>query len=50
MVESLNYFIPKQLAEKNYTKAKANIIYAAGAMVGMSVFISTFLYFISHFL
>ena len=45
MVESLNYFIPKFLAKRNFLLVKNYFSYAFLSMVGMSILTSLILYF-----
>lgn len=45
MVESLNYFLPKHLSNKNYTKVKSYALYSFIAMFIMSSLSALILYF-----
>lgn len=50
MVESLNHFIPKFIAQGNNKKAKAFFIYAGVSMILTSLFFSTLLWLSANWL
>ncbi len=50
MIESLNFFIPKTLASKEYGKAKAYILFAAGIMILSSLIVAGTVVALSDFL
>lgn len=50
MVESLNHFVPKFIAQENYKKAKAFFVYAGVSMLVTSIFFSTILWLSANWL